>query len=64
MKKENSAKQEIIDKIFNYVDKELTNILKDDSINKNDKIDKADVLFNMFKVLKDYDINMKVLNDY
>ena len=64
MKKENSAKQEITDKIFNYVDKELTNILKDDSINKNDKIDKADVLFNMFKVLKDYDINMKVLNDY
>ena len=32
MKKENSAKQEIIDKIFNYVDKELTNIIKDDSI--------------------------------
>jgi len=58
------SKEEVLEEIQNAFTKKLEKVRNDKSRDVYDKIVEVDILLNTMKFLKDYDENIKILNDY
>lgn len=56
-------KMKIIDEVERFIGNKLDEIRKSEELNKNEKLDMFEVLFNTHKFLINYDKNIKVLNE-
>lgn len=61
---EQSAKQQIINRLFNVLQGQGMYVKEDGTLSPNDKLEQTSILVDTMKFLKDYDENVKVLNKY
>lgn len=64
MKKDRNFKKEVIDQIVSDLQQRATIIHEDASITTEDRLIQMDVIWNLFKVLENYDENVYVLEEY
>lgn len=61
---EQSAKQQLMNRLFNVLRGQGTYIKEDESLSLEDRVQQMDIILDTMKFLKDYDENVKVLNKY
>lgn len=57
-------KEKIINELKEYLEDKFNSVSKDTKINMRDKLEAADIYWNIKKVLDDYDENIEILNQY
>lgn len=56
-------KMKIIDEVEKFIGNKLDEIRNSEELNKDEKLDMFEVLFNTHKFLTSYDENIKILNE-
>lgn len=64
MKKDRTAKEQIMTRMFNVLKGQTMFIREDTCITDTERLEQVDVVLDLMKFLKDYDENIIVLNKY
>lgn len=62
--KDKTAKKQLMDRLFNVLQGQGMYIREDASLTPEDKLQQMDIILDTMKFLKDYDENVKVLNEH